>query len=82
MTRPEEIELLAERAADKAIQRFFQVLGVDASDPIEMQKDFAHLRSWRQAIEQTKSHTLTAAIGIILTGIAGAVWAVMTHKFP
>lgn len=49
-------------------------LGIDHDDPIEMQRDFQHLRSWRQARERISNQTLVVAVGIVITGLASAIW--------
>ncbi len=49
-------------------------LGLEIDDPIKMQKDFQHLRDWREASESLKSHGLTTLVGILLAGLLGAIW--------
>ena len=49
-------------------------LGLEIDDPIKMQKDFQHLREWREASESLKSHGLTTLVGILLAGMIGAIW--------
>lgn len=49
-------------------------LGVDIKNPVELQKDFAHLRAWRESSEELKQKGLLALVGIIVTGFAGLVW--------
>jgi hypothetical protein len=63
--------------ASQAVSETLLALGVNTKDPddfIEMQKDFAHVRAWRQSVETVKTRGLTAAIVIIVTGVLGAVW--------
>lgn len=69
----------AERAAVKAIDGLFMRLGVDTSDPLEMQADFAHLRKWRQSVEQVRSVSIKTAVAVIVTGLLGALWAFFPH---
>ena len=71
-----DIAAIATAAAKEAIKELFLTLGVDATDPqqiIEMQRDFAHLRGWRQSIELVKSKGLGAAVIFIVTGGLGIV---------
>lgn len=77
----EKTESIAERAAAKAIDGFFLRLGVDTSDPIEMQKDFAHLRAWRESVELVKKRGMIAATTVIVTGGLAMLWAGISHKF-
>lgn len=49
-------------------------LGIDASDPIELQADMQHLRAWRESVKTVKRQSLMTAIGIITTGILGLIY--------
>lgn len=72
----EEIRTIASEAAKAAVVELFVSIGVDAKDPeaiITMQKDFAHLRQWRESIETVKRQSLKTAVGVIMTGILGAI---------
>ena len=69
--------------AREAVSETLLALGVKTDDPdafIEMQKDFAHVRAWRQSVETVKTRGLTAAIGIIVAGVLGAIWMAMPFK--
>jgi len=46
-------------------------LGIDNSDPLEMQRDFQHLRDWRRSVEDLKRKSLLTMIGIVVTGAVG-----------
>lgn len=66
-----------DRIAKRAVSETLLALGVNTKDPddfIEMQKDFAHVRAWRQSVETVRTRGLIVATGIIVTGIIGAVW--------
>lgn len=49
-------------------------LGVDAENPIEMQRDFSHLREWRQTTESLKRRGALAVLSMLLAGGAAALW--------
>lgn len=49
-------------------------LGIAHNDPIEMQKDFQHLRDWRESMEQVKQKGMLTAVGILVTGALAAIW--------
>jgi hypothetical protein len=49
-------------------------IGIDAADPLVMQKDFAWLREWRESAEEVKRKGLLALVTIVLTALAGAAW--------
>jgi hypothetical protein len=69
-----EIEAIADRAAKTATAETLRVLGIDTAQPFEMQRDFAHLRSWRLSVEAMRTKTILTAVGIVVTGVLGAVW--------
>lgn len=75
-----EIEHIAQESAKKAVRELLLAMGVDASDPkalIEMQKDFAHNRRWRESVETVRTKGLIVATGIVVSGIIGAIWMAM-----
>lgn len=49
-------------------------LGVDSENPIEFQKDMAHVRAWRNSTDKVKSQSLMAAVGVITLGGLGLIW--------
>ena len=49
-------------------------LGLEVDDPIKVQRDFQHLREWRETSESLKSKGLVTLFGIILSGGLGALW--------
>ncbi|MGX9443843.1 hypothetical protein ACWX0K_14875 [Nitrobacteraceae bacterium UC4446_H13] len=72
-----EIQDIATAAADAAVRKLFLTMGVDTSDDkamLEMQRDFAHVRTWRKSVETVRRQTLLAAVGVIVSGILGAVY--------
>lgn len=75
MTR-DDIESIAEEAADKAIHRLFLTLGIDMTDTkevIALQSDLKHVRAWRESTKTVKEHALKTAIGVIVAGGLGWV---------
>lgn len=69
MTEAEIRKIVAETVAETLMR-----IGIEADDPMEAQKDFQHLRSWRTSTETVKRQGLLTAIGIVTAGIIGAVW--------
>jgi len=49
-------------------------IGIEADDPLEAQKDFQHLRSWRTSTETIKRQSLLTAIGVLTAGVLGIIW--------
>lgn len=74
MTSRTELEEIASLAAKKTVEDLLLKLGIDHDESIEMQKDFQHLRSWRQSSEQIRAKAVLTAIGILIAGLCGAVW--------
>jgi hypothetical protein len=62
------------RIVADAVTETLTRMGIDAKEPIEVQRDFQHLRAWRQSIETVKKQSLITAIGIITAGVLGAIW--------
>ena len=69
MTEAEVKRIVAE-SVDMTLTR----LGVDVSDPLEFQKDLAHLRAWRESVATVKRQSLITAIGILTAGVLGLLW--------
>lgn len=70
----EEIEAIAEAAAEKAVTRTLLAIGIDASDAEAItarQADFRHLRRWRTASEAVPHWTFKAIVTTLATGAAG-----------
>lgn len=70
----DEVRQIAEEAAEKALEKMFLTLGVNASDPdavLSTQKDLAHLRAWRESMETVKRRGIGAAVAFIVTGVLG-----------
>lgn len=58
----------------EVVRETFLMLGVKADDPIEVQKDFQHLREWRAATESLKSKGIMTLIGLLVGGLVAAAW--------
>lgn len=72
-----EIQHIANETAKAAVRDTLLAMGVDVSDPKsiqEMQKDMAHVRLWRQSVDTVRRQTLIAAVGILVSFVAGGIW--------
>lgn len=58
----------------QSVRETLMVLGVDAENPLEMQRDFQHLREWRQTTDSIKSKTAMVIITVLVTGALGALY--------
>ena len=59
---------------EETICRTLQHLGVDTSDPIAMQRDFAHVRGWRESTEIIKRKGLMTVVSVLIAGALGMLW--------
>lgn len=69
LTRDQTRDLIAESVRQTLIQ-----LGVESENPLEMQKDFQHLRNWRRSGEEIKRKGLLVAVGTFVSGLAALIW--------
>jgi 2-iminoacetate synthase ThiH len=70
----EDIRRVAGEAAREAVYETLKQLGVDPATPFEMQRDFQHLRSWRQSVETVKRQGLISAVAVFVTGSLALLW--------
>lgn len=68
-----------ERIVEKSVRKTLVTMGVDCTDPLEMQRDFQALRDWRRASESIRSKGVMTVIGILVAGTLGALWVGITH---
>lgn len=78
----EQLQTLVRETVQQTVNETFIRLGVQADNPIEMQKDFQHLRDWRQTTDSMKSKALLAAVGLVVSGGMAAVWIGITKSIP
>jgi len=65
----EEIDLIIH----KTVRETLTTMGIEAANPIEMQRDFQMLRDWRKASTSVRAKVLMTAIGILTAGALGAL---------
>jgi len=70
----EKINLIRTVARD-AVHQTLTTMGIDASNPLEVQLDMAHLRASRKGSETTKALVKKTAVPIIVIGVATAIWS-------
>lgn len=69
-----EVEHVARVAGRESAQETLLALGIDTTKPIETQRDFAHLRWWREIAEGVmKAAVIAMAIGFGGT-LATLIW--------
>lgn len=62
------------RIVSEGVTEAFLRLGVDSTNPTEMQADFRHLREWRQTTSSLKRHGMLTLLGIFIAGSIAALW--------
>ncbi len=62
------------RIVREGVTEALTTLGVDAGDPLEMQKDFQHLRSWRLATAKIRGKAVLTVVTVVVTGACAALW--------
>lgn len=68
------VDEAANKAAREAVRETLITFGMDANNPLELQKDMQHLRDWRMAVGTIKKQSIVTAVGIITAGVLGAIW--------
>lgn len=76
----QEIRVIVREAITEVLDDRLRMLGIDPEHPIEAQKNFAHLQAWRKSCDTIKSHDLKAAVGVIVTGILGALYLLIKDE--
>ena len=49
-------------------------IGIEHDDPVEMQKDMAHLRAWRTSVNEVRTKSMVTVLTILIAGTLGAIW--------
>lgn len=62
------------RLIRQTVEETLLSLGIEVDDPIKVQRDFQHLREWRETTEALKSNGLMTLLGIVVVGLAGFLW--------
>jgi len=61
------------------VHETFITLGVDTKEPLEAQKDFQHLRDWRQTTEAVKKRGIGTLVVTIVAGVLSLAWVAFTR---
>jgi hypothetical protein len=69
---PAPIELDA--VVRTSVHQTLITLGIDTSDPIQIQQDFAFLSEMRAAHSKVRTRGMMIMVGLVLTSIATAAW--------
>lgn len=69
LTESQLKDLIVESVSDA-----LTTIGVDTKQPLEMQKDFQHLREWRRATSEIQKKSLLVVVGLLVSGMCAATW--------
>lgn len=58
-----------------AMMLTLQTLGIEADDPLEVQRDFQHLRAWREGTQAVKRNAILAIVTVVIPGLLWLVWS-------
>jgi hypothetical protein len=67
-------ESTSKRAAEAAVLETLTKLGIDHTDPLEMQADFRWVRDFRRSSTDLRSKSILILLGILITGSVAAFW--------
>lgn len=70
----DQLRRIVHETVQQTVSETMLRLGVQVTDPIEMQKDFQHLRDWRKTTDSVKTKAMLAMVGILISGLAASVW--------
>lgn len=76
----DDVRVIAAAAAREAVHETLKTLGVDPGTPFEMQRDFQHLRSWRQSVEAVKRQGFITVCIVLVTGVLGLIGVALTKS--
>lgn len=77
---PQEVEVITltrqelRDVMSEAIVEAFKNIGIDTHDSIQTQKDMAHLRKWRVAVDQASSTSFKVVVTTLVAGLLGLIW--------
>lgn len=61
------------RVIQESVYETLSLIGIEVKDPTEMQKDFNHLREWRETVESLKRKGLGAIVVTFISGVIGLI---------
>lgn len=65
-------------AAKEVMESTLLAMGLDLKEPLEIQKDMQHVRSWRVSTDTIKRQTFLSAVTVIVAGVCGLIWAAVS----
>lgn len=69
----DQVRRIASEAASQAVLETLTRLGLETDQPLEMQRDMQHLRTWRTSVEQVQSKGVLTVVGLAASGFIALV---------
>lgn len=76
----DQIEEISKTAAREGVKELLTTLGIDISKPLEVQKDFAFVRTMRLGSHWGARAAVTGFVGAIFTALGAWLWVVFTRS--
>lgn len=81
MEDQDQIHRVAEEAAERAVHRTLETLGVDVDNPLEVQADLQTLRDLRLAKQRGAAALIWTVVGLLASGAMALMWdALRGHR--
>lgn len=74
-----QIREIVKDTVKETVKETLIALGIDACDPMDMQRDFQFLREVRQMTEKVKGKTVLAVAGVLVAALLGVIWIGIKH---
>jgi len=69
----DDIAAIADKAAERAIDRLMSRFGIYPDEAEEVRRDLQHLRAWRTATSRVTDAGVRAVVLVLITGLLGLV---------
>lgn len=76
------IKEVIEGTVEESVQQTLTTLGFNLDDPIEIQKDMAHLREWREGTDAVKRKGLLVVVGTLVAATLSLIWIGFKSVLP
>jgi len=70
----EELRALISESVQNGVHEGLLRVGLDTTDPIQLQRDFQFIRDLRQTSDSIRSKAILTTIGVTVTGAAAVIW--------
>jgi hypothetical protein len=78
----DQVKEIVKETVKETLREFLSGMGIDVSNPLQMQRDFHRLKEWGETMELIKSKTIGTLILVLITGFIGFLWVALKDHFP